>query len=439
LCCVVLCCVVLCCVVLCCDCLAVCSVESGLAVPQIEQWPSATGYTFATWIRIESYTHPLPSAIPKRFYQPTLFRFMTEHGPHGVGVECVFDSERLTVRVAAPKQARVQFTMDYVLKPKRWYHLVITQTVPPRFGYSELRMYVDGKLQYNSAQLLPKLKPVYPHTGGKPMRSCFIGTDSDAPFYRTASASASLPAVPLSNASASTSSSAAAAAAAASASISASGASTLPTAQPASAGAAASSASATKPHALYGQLGPIYLFDDALSAKHVETMYWLGPSYMFTFAIDGGGDSVLQDAVMSAAAAGSAASDSPLNSPAQAQSGGNTVGGGAGGGVLGVGAALTGSVGVGRAPPPAPSSSSSSPASADSKSGSSSAATAAAAASQLAAAAARKAATAAPAAPSKAAESSLHSKIFLAYNAKAREKGALFAYHFSSCGVMCDV
>lgn len=33
----------------------------------------------------------------------------------------------------------------------------------------------------------------------------------------------------------------------------------------------------------HGQIGPIYLFNDALSAESVQAIYFLGPSYMYSF------------------------------------------------------------------------------------------------------------------------------------------------------------
>lgn len=32
-----------------------------------------------------------------------------------------------------------------------------------------------------------------------------------------------------------------------------------------------------------GQLGPVYLFSDAISAEQVHSIYSLGPSYMYSF------------------------------------------------------------------------------------------------------------------------------------------------------------
>jgi len=33
----------------------------------------------------------------------------------------------------------------------------------------------------------------------------------------------------------------------------------------------------------FGQIGPVYLFNDAISAEQVQSIYSLGPSYMYSF------------------------------------------------------------------------------------------------------------------------------------------------------------
>lgn len=36
-------------------------------------------------------------------------------------------------------------------------------------------------------------------------------------------------------------------------------------------------------YGFYGQIGPVYLFSDAISPEHVQGIYSLGPSYMYSF------------------------------------------------------------------------------------------------------------------------------------------------------------
>lgn len=37
----------------------------------------------------------------------------------------------------------------------------------------------------------------------------------------------------------------------------------------------------------FGQIGPVYVFGDALSSEQVRGIYCLGPSYMYSFVGDG--------------------------------------------------------------------------------------------------------------------------------------------------------
>lgn len=41
--------------------------------------------------------------------------------------------------------------------------------------------------------------------------------------------------------------------------------------------------SSKDPSAFYGQIGPVYLFNDSIASEHVQGIYSLGPSYMYSF------------------------------------------------------------------------------------------------------------------------------------------------------------
>lgn len=49
---------------------------------------------------------------------------------------------------------------------------------------------------------------------------------------------------------------------------------------------ASDSPAGQQPRALFGQLGPVYMFKDALTQQHVTIIHLLGPSYMYTFSND---------------------------------------------------------------------------------------------------------------------------------------------------------
>ena len=183
-------------------------VKSGLAIPEIEKWPSH-GYAFSTWIRVESYSHPRPHSVPKKFHQPRLFCFLTSDG---CGVECFFDNERLILQVTTSRNKTFIYSMSqFTLKPRRWYHLVISHSVG-MFGSNEVRMYVDGV----AVEIVKNSK--YPSVNA-PLKRCYIGSDNSHP----------------------------------------------------------------KPQAFFGEMGPVYIFEDYLTDKQVAAIYSLGASYMFTF------------------------------------------------------------------------------------------------------------------------------------------------------------
>lgn len=183
---------------------------SGLELPPIEAWPIARGFSFSTWVRIES----LETMMDANAYQPRLFHFMTgESNP--VGLEAFFVDQQLVVEVTLRPGSPQAVTVEgYIFPIQKWFHLVITHTAPPTFGQSELKVYVNGELVFTS----PTLK--YPVITEQ-LTHCYIGTDDKDSL-----------------------------------------------------------------NALAGQLGPIYMFSDALTLRHVQIMYNLDPGYMSPFSDD---------------------------------------------------------------------------------------------------------------------------------------------------------
>ena len=181
--------------------------NSGLILPHIERWPSTRGYSFCTWLRIESFTHPRPQSVPKKYHMPRLFSFVSEDG---CGLELYFQEQKLcmSVTMAPGKSSHEQF--DVTFRPKYWFHLAITHVVRT-FGVSELSLFIDGKLRNTIGMRYPSV--------AQPLKRCFIATDG----------------------------------------------------------------AKSKPQAFFGQMGPIYVFEDALTALEIETIYSVGPSYSFTF------------------------------------------------------------------------------------------------------------------------------------------------------------
>lgn len=59
---------------------------------------------------------------------------MTENGPNAAGVEAFFDNQKLTVQVTLKRGVFFVSTVDFILPPKKWCHLVITHSVPGTFS-----------------------------------------------------------------------------------------------------------------------------------------------------------------------------------------------------------------------------------------------------------------------------------------------------------------
>jgi hypothetical protein len=143
-------------------------------LPSVDCFPSARGYTFATWLRIESYDHP-HATLPQQHgfhhrHQPRLLSMMA---PDGSGLEIFFHLQRLTVQVTLEGKVYTE-TMDFQLKPRvKFYHLVVAHKVAPTFGSPELRIYVDTKLRCAKPLKYPKFKDT--------LQKCFIGTNDASP------------------------------------------------------------------------------------------------------------------------------------------------------------------------------------------------------------------------------------------------------------------
>ena len=260
-------------------------VRGGLSLPSLPPFPSR-GWSVALWLRVESFAPPLastshvqrfaysaeevapvafiPTAVlnrltplarltglsayrtasstastpsstsssasprlrmsPSSSHHPRLLQLLTSaHG--GSGVDVYFTDRRLTVSVLAGRgHAQTLLIENSALKDKQWYHLAITQSAPPTFGTSDLRVFIDGHCVHASSTLR------YP-AASKTLKHAFIGTDGvhqavgeDGGEGKGMKASQSL----------------------------------------------------------HGQLGPFYFLDDSLSEAQVKAMHSLGPGYLFT-------------------------------------------------------------------------------------------------------------------------------------------------------------
>ena len=179
--------------------------------------------------------HMLPSLSPSSSRHPRLLHLMSSSASGG-GLDIYFTDRRLTISVVSTRSTAQSLLIENSqLREKQWYHLAITQSPPPTFGHSTLTLYINGHATHTSTTLR------YP-TSNKPLDRCFIGTD---------------------------------------------GGGTEP---------AADGRPQRPSQCLHGQMGPCYILDEAISATHVQAMYALGPSHLYTASIDGQLDAELVEA-----------------------------------------------------------------------------------------------------------------------------------------------
>ncbi|CAI9278052.1 unnamed protein product [Lactuca saligna] len=136
--------------------------SSGLLCPGEGRWPFLHGYTFATWIFVESFsetTHKTKDAESKskRF----LFSFIS--GDNNQGIEAYFQAQFLEVEVGSGKGKRANVSFTHAFKARRWYFIGVEHT-----SSNELRLYIDGNLQETRSIDLPRIT--------KPLSFCCIGT-----------------------------------------------------------------------------------------------------------------------------------------------------------------------------------------------------------------------------------------------------------------------
>ncbi|KAK7353018.1 hypothetical protein VNO80_18450 [Phaseolus coccineus] len=149
-----------------------------------------------------------------------LFSFLSENGK---GCLAVLAKEKLTFESINMKRQRVDLRVNLVRK--RWHFLCLTHSIGRAFSAgSMLRCYLDGDLVSSERCRYAKVS--------ESLTSCMIGAKLKMPHYEDnvltfESIGDSCP--------------------------------------------------------FFGQIGPVYLFNDAISAEQVQSIYSLGPSYMYSF------------------------------------------------------------------------------------------------------------------------------------------------------------
>ncbi|CAJ2641153.1 unnamed protein product [Trifolium pratense] len=149
-----------------------------------------------------------------------LFCFLTENGR---GSLAVISKEKLTYESINLKKQRSDLHVKLVRR--RWHFLCITHSIGRAFsGGSLLRCYLDGDLVSSERCRYAKIS--------EPLTSCMIGAKLKMPHYEDN---------------------------------------------------ALTFESIRDSCPFFGQIGPVYLFNDAISSEQVQIIYSLGPSYMYSF------------------------------------------------------------------------------------------------------------------------------------------------------------
>lgn len=173
--------------------------SSGLLGPGESRWPFTNGYTFATWIYIESFADTLNTATAAAAiaaaaaarsgkssamsaaaaasalagegtaHMPRLFSFLSADNH---GIEAYFHAQFLVVESGSGKGKKASLHFTHAFKPQHWYFIGLEHTCKQGIigkAESELRLYIDGSLYESRPFEFPRIS--------KPLAFCCIGTN----------------------------------------------------------------------------------------------------------------------------------------------------------------------------------------------------------------------------------------------------------------------
>jgi hypothetical protein len=124
---------------------------TGIGLPASNMvWPiTTTGYSFLTWLRVESFEDPHEIAN----FRPHIFSLSTSEEV-GQGITAFFQSRQLNVSVQLNKQKREVIKFNKQFEEKRTYCIAISHV--HRLFKSEITLFVDGQVEENTFLLYPK-------------------------------------------------------------------------------------------------------------------------------------------------------------------------------------------------------------------------------------------------------------------------------------------
>ncbi|KAK3036099.1 hypothetical protein RJ639_031680 [Escallonia herrerae] len=173
--------------------------SSGLLGPGESRWPFTNGYSFATWIYIESFADTLNTATAAAAiaaaaaaksgkssamsaaaaasalagegtaHMPRLFSFLSADNQ---GMEAYFHAQFLVVESGSGKGKKASLHFTHAFKPQCWYFIGLEHTCKQGIlgkADSELKLYIDGSLYESRSFDFPRIS--------KPLAFCCIGTN----------------------------------------------------------------------------------------------------------------------------------------------------------------------------------------------------------------------------------------------------------------------
>lgn len=145
--------------------------SSGIILPPLRRWPQGAGFTFATWIRLESCdadttAGPAAGADTVEPMQPHLYLFATASGE---GYRALLRDGHLVVQSLNPDGSiRSSLACETPLELSVWYHVVIAHERQQRMGRSVAHVYINGSLVASGPF---RLVQNYHH----PFLKCYLG------------------------------------------------------------------------------------------------------------------------------------------------------------------------------------------------------------------------------------------------------------------------
>ncbi|KAF2072405.1 hypothetical protein CYY_006280 [Polysphondylium violaceum] len=111
--------------------------DSAIILPTFDKWPFPKGFSFCTWVRIESFFDP--TGAPE--YNPRLLSFLSDTG---CGIEVLFAYQQIQILTVSNSIGKPIFTTPFSFEEKKWYFVCIVYSTN-LISSNEIRIYVDGQ------------------------------------------------------------------------------------------------------------------------------------------------------------------------------------------------------------------------------------------------------------------------------------------------------